>query len=99
MIFHITTLTAWLSQKNQPGFAPSDFQREGFIHCSTHEQVQGVLDRYFQNQTDLVLLHIDETKLTAVVKYEPSTIQELFPHVYGPINMDAIVRTENLKNG
>jgi uncharacterized protein (DUF952 family) len=99
MIFHITRRAAWLSQRTHESFTAADFEREGFIHCCTHKQVQGVLERYFQNQTDLVLLQIDEAKLMATVKYEPSTNQELFPHVYGPININAIVGTENLKNG
>lgn len=65
---------------------------EGFIHTSTEKQVQGVLERYYKGQQDLLLLHIDETKLTAELKYELSpSVNELFPHIYGRLNLDAVV--------
>lgn len=65
---------------------------EGFIHCSQANQVAGVLERYFAGQTDLVKLVIDTDKLTSkfVFDWSPST-QDTFPHVYGPINVDAII--------
>ena len=56
-----------------------------------------MLDRYYKNQADLLLLHIDETKLTAVLKYElvPSVSEE-FPHIHGALNLDAVVATTTI---
>lgn len=97
MIYHVTTKENW-DKAIIAGFyeAPS-LRTEGFIHNSTAAQVQGVLERYYGGQTNLVLLHIEETKLIAELKYELApSINEEFPHIFGVINLDAIVKTESL---
>jgi uncharacterized protein (DUF952 family) len=65
---------------------------EGFIHCSNGHQVVWVANQRFRGRTDLVLLHIDPTRLGAQVRYENlEGGEELFPHVYGPIPVTAVV--------
>jgi uncharacterized protein (DUF952 family) len=96
MIYHIATSEDWNLHLTNSTYEPHAFLKEGFIHCSTSEQVKGVLQRYFAGVKNLILLHIDESKLTASLKYEVATNGELFPHVSGPINKDAIVTVENL---
>jgi uncharacterized protein (DUF952 family) len=98
MIYHVTTKSAW-EQALQNGFyETASLQTEGFIHNSTQQQVSGVLDRYYKNVTDLLLLHIDESKLTSPLKYELApSVNEEFPHIFGPINLDAVVETEWLR--
>ena len=72
---------------------------EGFIHCSKAEQVDGVLDRYYKGISGLVKLVIDVTKLNHKLVYElaPSVNQE-FPHIYGSINIDAVIDVVVLNN-
>ena len=94
MIYHVTTRHDWEINKEKLSFAPADFFREGFIHCCTPLQLDGVLDRYFKGKTGLVLLKIDESKLTAPLKFESSTNDELFPHLYGELNTSAVIGTE-----
>jgi uncharacterized protein (DUF952 family) len=54
--------------------------------------VAGVLARFYVGVADLLLLHIDEQHLTSELKYEPaSDASGLFPHIFGPINKDAVV--------
>lgn len=92
IIYHITTKQDW-DQANKKGFYESPaLKEEGFIHCSEEQQVDGVIERYFAGRTDLVKLVIDTEKLTSRFVYEwsPST-QDTFPHVYGPINLDAVI--------
>jgi len=98
MIYHVTTKAAW-EQALQNGFyETASLQTEGFIHNSTQQQVSGVLDRYYKNATDLLLLHIDESKLTSPLKYELApSVNEEFPHIFGPVNLDAVVETEWLR--
>jgi uncharacterized protein (DUF952 family) len=96
MIFHITRRIDWLAHGKEKAFVAADFKREGFIHCCTKEQIAGVIERYFKNQSDLLLLHMDENKLAPELKYEPSTNNEKFPHVYGPINKEAVVEVSAL---
>jgi len=64
----------------------------------SHEhQIEGVLSRYFQGKTALVKLSVDEKKLIAEIKNELSpSLQETFPHVYGAINLDAVVKAEDI---
>jgi len=96
MIYHITTEQDWDASKDRHDFVPADYHREGFIHCCTVSQLTGVKERYFRGKTGLVLLHLDETNLKATLKYERSTNDEMFPHVYGPINREAVLRIERL---
>ena len=97
MIYHITTQANWDKAIAIGHYETPSLQTEGFIHNSTETQVHGVLQRYYAGQTNLVKLHIDETKLTAVLKYELApSINEEFPHVFGAINLDAIVKIETL---
>ena len=81
-------------QGDESTYFPDGYKREGFIHCSTGDQIPGVLQRYYAGVSNLILLHIDEEKLTPELKYEEATNKELFPHVFGPINKDAIVKME-----
>jgi uncharacterized protein (DUF952 family) len=97
VIYHITTKSEWeAAQKNGRYEAPS-LQTEGFIHCSKAEQVPGVLDRYYAGIKNLIKLTIDPSKLTSGLKYEMApSVNEAFPHVFGPINLEAVVKVEAL---
>jgi uncharacterized protein (DUF952 family) len=94
-ILHILPREAWQQAQAAGLYEPPSLQTEGFIHCSTAEQVAGTADRYFRGQHDLLLLHIDVTQLAADVLYElaPGT-QRYFPHIYGALNLDAVARAE-----
>lgn len=97
MIYHVTKKQDWAAAVAKGAFEAPSLFTEGFIHNSTKEQVSGVLQRYYRNETDLVLLHIDETLLTAPLKYELApSINEMFPHIFGPININAVVNVETL---
>jgi uncharacterized protein (DUF952 family) len=97
MIYHVTTKQQWEEAKEIGFFEEPSLHTEGFIHNSTEAQVAGVLERYYKGISDLVLLHIEETKLTAVLKYELApSINEMFPHVFGTINLDAVIKITNV---
>ena len=77
---------------------------EGFIHCSTPEQVVKVANHYYQGQTGLVLLCIDESKLQAELRFEapdgPAIEGEnRFPHIYGPLNTNAVTDVLDFEPG
>lgn len=94
MIYHVTTAAEWQKAKKDGFYEAPSLLTEGFIHCSKKEQVAGVLERYYTGISNLLLLHIDETKLTAPLKYELApSVHEEFPHVFGKINAGAIVET------
>ena len=97
MIYHVTNRNEWELALKKGFFDEPSLFTEGFIHNSTETQVNGVLERYYKDQTDLLLLHIDETKLVAELKYELApSVNELFPHVFGNINLDAVVQITDI---
>ena len=90
MIYHIIKNSYWKKFEKGTSYFPETFEAEGFIHLSKKEQVAGVLERYFNNETNLVLLSLDETLLGSKLVYEEATNQELFPHYYGKLNIAKI---------
>ena len=95
-IYHITPKSWWATFEGKDYYESPTLAQETFIHLSTAEQVSGVLERYYAGQTDLLKLHINPEKLTAPLRFEVATNQELFPHLYGPINKEAIERLEDI---
>lgn len=97
MIYHVTDKESWDKAIQNDSYINPSLELEGFIHMSTKSQVAGVLERYFKNSKNLLLLHVDEQLLKAEIRYELSpSLQEEFPHVYGAINLDAVVNVESL---
>lgn len=93
MIYHIVPAETWQNFENKAAYVADSLQTEGFVHCSTEAQVAGVLARFYAGVPNLLLLHIDEQKLTCPLKYEPAPdASGLFPHVFGPINLAAVVK-------
>lgn len=97
LIYHIVPAADWARQADQATYEAGSLQTEGFIHLSRQEQVVNTLRRYYANVPDLLLLHVDTDKLTHELKYEVATNGERFPHVYGPLNKEAIVAIEPIK--
>ena len=91
-LLHITTAAAWTRAQETGTFTADSLAAEGFIHCSEPQQVVRVANTRFRGRRDLVLLHVDPSRLDAVVRYENlEGGRELFPHVYGAIPIDAVV--------
>ena len=93
-IFHVVLPDVW---DNFHGalYEADSLDAEGFIHCSFDEQLDGVLQRYYSSVPKVKILEIDATKLDSKLVVEPSTGGESYPHVYGPINREAIVAVED----
>ena len=98
IIYHVTTQAEWDAALISGQYEASSLALEGFIHCSTENQVAGVLERYFKGKENLVKLIIDTAKLSNRLQFDlaPSIGQE-FPHVYGTINVDAVINTEQIQ--
>src|SRR6476659_6885402 len=92
-IFHIVLPDVWADFAGTHYEAES-LASEGFIHCSFEDQLDAVLKRYYSGRDEVVILEIDPDKLDSKLVVEPSTGGENYPHVYGPINRDAIVKSE-----
>lgn len=92
MLYHIVRQDHWDKFKDAFLYFSETFEQEGFIHFSKESQVFGVLERYYKNEDNLVLLSIDESKLTSELRFEKSTNNEIYPHLYGGLNRDAIIQ-------
>ena len=98
-IVHLTERSLWEEARARGTYEISTrgrtLQEEGFIHCSTREQLPATAARFYADVPDLVLLVIDPARLDVPLKYEaPEPGAEEFPHVYGPIPVDAVVDVE-----
>lgn len=98
MIFHLVDEEAWVRAVARGEYAPASLAQEGFVHLSTAAQVRGTFERFFAGRTDLLVLHVDEAKLTAPLKYEASEPGQLFPHHYGPLPLSAVAKVEAFKD-
>jgi uncharacterized protein (DUF952 family) len=102
VICHIVKRNEWMLAVARGTYAPTSLRDEGFIHCSTLAQVIDTANRFYREQDDLILLCIDESRLKAELKYEAPAMMhgesagELFPHLYGELNADAVVRVVEL---
>lgn len=95
MIYHIADKGRWASSKLNGLYEHPSLAIEGFIHTCYQDQVSSVRERYYADERELLLLHINETLVTSEIKYELApSVQEQFPHIYGPLNVDAVIKTE-----
>jgi uncharacterized protein (DUF952 family) len=99
-IYHIASAAGATQATASGEYAPEAFAREGFIHCSYPAQVCAVANRLFAGRDDLVLLEIDPSVLTCrVVDENLEGGTELFPHIYGRLPMEAVVRIHKFLRG
>jgi uncharacterized protein (DUF952 family) len=98
MIFHITTQATWQTAGKEGSYQADSLKTEGFIHASTRSQVLSTANRFYRGQSGLLLLIIDDQRLHARVNYENLEGGcEQFPHIYGPLNLDAVVKAVPFK--
>jgi len=104
-IYHITERESWEAARAAGEYAAESLAGEGFIHASTREQVVETANLFFAGQDGLVLLCIEASKLTAPLKHEAASSGAhrgdagLFPHIYGPLNLDAVTRVVDFPCG
>lgn len=92
LIFHIAERSQWKAAQPTGAYRHPSLETEGFIHCSTAEQVVWVANAIFRGQQGLVLLCIASEQLESELRYDEVAGVGQFPHVYGPINCDAVVK-------
>lgn len=98
IIFHITRSQQWEQAKQVQSYRGDTLDSEGFIHCSTLQQVLKSANKFFVGQTGLLLLWIDSDKVQAELKYEYAA-GENYPHIYGPLNVDAVLKVVEFEPG
>ncbi len=100
LILHIATLTDWTRGRARGAYVCGSLANQGFVHCSTGEQYLGVANAMFTGRRDLVLLLIDAGRLRSELRHEAAEPGgAAFPHVYGPLELDAIFEAVPLEPG
>jgi len=100
VIFHIAGQQDWERASSAGAYATASLAEDGFIHRSTAAQHVMVANHQFASRSDLVLLLIDTDRLSSAVRFErPATGGEAFPHVYGPVDLDAIFEATPYRPG
>ena len=103
-IYHLAAADEWEAAQTAGDYRRSTAERsleqEGFIHCSTAAQVRGTADAFYRGRADVVLLVIDPGRITSEIRVEvPGDRPDGFPHIYGPIDLDAVVAATPLAAG
>lgn len=107
IILHIIPRDAWAQVEGEPFYNGDTLEAEGFIHLSKPTQVVRVANARFRGHPGLQLLVVDSERVTAPIKHEAPyendeaalANDDLFPHVYGPLNTDAIIAVVDFEPG
>ena len=100
MIYKICAATLWREAERAGAFRGSTTdRRDGFIHFSTADQVAETAAKHFAGVRDLLLVRVDAGKLGARLKWEPARGGDLFPHLYGALDLAAVTKVEPLPLG
>jgi release factor glutamine methyltransferase len=95
-LIHLCQGKEWQDAQELGIFKNKSLEHEGFIHCSQPHQILQVVNRFYQKIPELVLLWIDPEKITSDIRWEAAD-SALFPHIYGPINLDAVFSVTDIQ--
>jgi len=102
-LLHICSPADWAQAQREGEHRPDSLREVGFVHLSTPEQVHLPANRLYAGRTDLLLLHVDASRLQAPLRWEPADPTDpasmLFPHLYGPLPGRAIVGVTEYRAG
>ena len=94
LIFHMVPKRNWEQWQQGGIYHPPSIDEEGFIPCSSGNQINATANRIFKGERRLMLLVIDTSTVEAAIKYEMagnSDREEKYPHIYGALNLDAVI--------
>ncbi|MFA9560121.1 DUF952 domain-containing protein [Evansella sp. AB-rgal1] len=98
MIYHLLTKEAWEKAKQEDVYWPKSLDEEGFVHCLTKEQLLEKGNKLYPNESEIVLLQIYSNELESLCVFEDlSESGEMFPHIYGHVNLNAVKFSKLLK--
>ncbi len=104
LLFHVADAVEWADAGSLGRYERStrglSLAEVGFVHLSTAEQWPGVVERFYgDHEGELLLLTVDPARLTAPLRWEvaDAITGEEFPHLYGPLDLDAVVTVEPLR--
>ncbi|MFW5782070.1 MAG: DUF952 domain-containing protein [Candidatus Muiribacteriaceae bacterium] len=96
-LLHVADRESWKIAKKEGQYKDISLNKEGYIHCSSPAQITKVVHKNFRNRDDLEILVIDPSKVKSTIRYEEAPDGELYPHIYGPVNTDAIIKAIDME--
>ena len=100
LIFKIVGLEEWRAAEAAGVFAGAAVDRaDGYIHFSTAAQAPETAAKWFEGRDDLMLAAVEADALGPALRWEPARGGALFPHLYGPLALEAVVWTRPLPLG
>lgn len=96
VLYHLAEAKIWERQQTEGLYRPTDFEREGFVHCSTAEQLPGTAQRFYAGREDLYLLTLN-TQALPVVYENLEGGEVLFPHVYQTLPLSAVQSAQKIQ--
>ena len=90
MIYHLTLPEYWEPAMSSGQYEHPTLKTEGFIHCSTKEQLHRSAAKHFADKDEILVLFLVEKRVKDTLRWEPAKSGELFPHIYGPIQVEAV---------
>ncbi len=89
--YHLSPVEVWASQENEPRYLPEAYDQDGFIHCTDGlDNLLNVGNMFYTGDArDFCVLVLDSANIESEIRYEDP--EEIFPHIYGPLNTDAVV--------
>lgn len=91
-LVHLAERSVWEEAAGRPAYLPREWERDGFIHLSSIDQVLTPANRFYRGRDDLVALVLDAHFLGSAVVWEPGTdTDELFPHLYASLPLEAVL--------
>lgn len=91
VVFHLIDPDGWETARSVGHVTPPGLAREGFVHCSTREQLEGTIARHFEGVDDLLLLRLDEAALGGALRWDEVRPGERYPHVYRRIALTEVL--------
>jgi uncharacterized protein (DUF952 family) len=103
VLLHICSPAEWAQARRRGEHRPDSLRDVGFVHLSTPEQVHLPANRLYAGRTDLMLLHINASRLEAPLRWEPGEATDpapmLFPHLYGPVPTSTVIAVTEYRPG
>jgi uncharacterized protein (DUF952 family) len=103
VLLHLCSRAEWARARRRGEHRPDSLSEVGFVHLSTPQQVHLPANRLYAGRTDLILLHIDASRLDAPLRWEPGNATDpaamLFPHLYGPVPTSAVIAVSEYRPG
>ena len=95
-VYRIMPASEWEQIQNFSAYTPDELEKDGFIHLSYLHQVIEVANFLYEGQHDLLLLQIEAAKLTDLRSEDLYGYEQDFPHLYGPLPLDAVQSVHSL---